>query len=120
MEEDLGGDNPTLQPVPIALTQDPAPIDLDMMMSQDENQARTTAVKKVKPTDYALLKALDMKKRRSISEVKNCFSDKVNQDVRLDDCIQSSPHNTEGAIDCREPVEAQSQDIIATENKNLK
>ena len=73
MSGDLGADDPTLLPVPIALAQDPAPVDLDIMVNHGHSRARL-AIQKSISTDYALKKTFAMKKRRSTSEVKNCFS----------------------------------------------
>ena len=109
MSEDLGADHPSLEPVPIALTQDPAPVDLDMIISQGYNQqARTTTtVISGNPTDYALKKTHAMIQRRSTTDMKNCFSDKAKQEDSLNGYVQSSPHNTEGATGCSEPVGTQ-------------
>ena len=73
MSDELGTDDPTLLPVPIALAQEPAPVDLDTLVTRANTKARLTIQKSVS-TDYGLKKSFAMKKRRSTSEVKNCFS----------------------------------------------
>ena len=83
MSDEFGTDDPTLLPVPIALAQEPAPVDLDTLVTHGHAKARLTIQKSVS-TDYGLKKSFAMKKRRSTSEVKNCFSSQmVKQDEKL-------------------------------------
>ena len=82
LNEDLRVDT-TILPVPIALKQDPAPVNLDMPVTHSHNKARSTIEQSIS-TDYALKKSLAMKKRRSTSEVKNCFSALTKKDERLE------------------------------------
>lgn len=72
-------------PVPIALAQDPAPVDLDMLVTHGQTRARLTIQKSVSSKDYNQLNNANPKvknartssfkrRRSSTSEAKNCFS----------------------------------------------